>query len=371
MTTLLAFINLSKFTLGGTFFLAVGGTVTDFHVHIGQWFDTYFDAEKVFSKLNERGFDELWFSSTTSCRYCRESLNVRGNEELQKTLPAARELYDFIKDEISGALETAQKISIKAHPLYWVIPEIHFSGTVTIEQAMKDLPYEGFKIQPRANVWNLDDEKTIALADEVFSYADEHALLILIHCGSDDFELPAKFEAFIKKYPRATVQLAHCRPLEDTLYMLKNYPNTVCDTAFVDEATQEEIRKAGFGERMRFGTDFPIANYSDKKPETNPTVDDLVGGNFLNRNEPDNSFYNAKSNKKIVHKLTLNEIEKHSEQKNKKTGNSITQSEIDFLLSGGKVGKNPFENEDKKSASKDASPTKKIIHDFNQQEKNL
>lgn len=48
--------------------------MTDWHVHIGQWFDTYHEAKTVFFRLKKRDIDELWFSSTTSCRYCKESL---------------------------------------------------------------------------------------------------------------------------------------------------------------------------------------------------------------------------------------------------------------------------------------------------------
>ena len=83
-------------------------------------------------------------------------------------------------------------------------------------------------------------------------------MTILIHCGYDDFENPKLFEKFIAKSPNAKVQLAHCKPLEDTLYMLKKYPNTSCDTAFVSEDVQNQIIAAGFGNRIRYGSDFPI-----------------------------------------------------------------------------------------------------------------
>ena len=53
----------------------------------------------IFDELKANGVEEAWFSSTSSCRYCRESFDV-----IQKTLdtsdlPSALELYDFIKDE--------------------------------------------------------------------------------------------------------------------------------------------------------------------------------------------------------------------------------------------------------------------------------
>ena len=40
--------------------------------------------------------------------------------------------------------------------------------------------------------------------------------------------------------------------------MLKKYPNTLCDTAFVPEDVQNQIIAAGFGNRIRYGSDFPI-----------------------------------------------------------------------------------------------------------------
>lgn len=257
--------------------------MTDWHVHTGQWHEIYYEPRDVIRSLKASGTDEIYFSTTTSGRYCKESIAVQGNTDLQKSLPTARELYEFIREEIGTALDEAKKVGLKAHPLYWVIPEVHGvknqSKAATIKEAMSDLPYEGFKIHPRGNVWDLSDAKTAALAEEVFSYAEEHSLFILIHAGPDDFELPAKFESFIARHPKVLVQLAHCRPLKDTLYMLRTYPNVVCDTAFVDDETKKKIEEAGFADRIRFGTDFPITHYFFVKPKSNPTEENLV--NFL------------------------------------------------------------------------------------------
>lgn len=257
--------------------------MTDWHVHTGQWHEIYYEPRDVIRSLKASGTDEIYFSTTTSGRYCKESIAVQGNTDLQKSLPTARELYEFIREEIGTALDEAKKVGLKAHPLYWVIPEVHGvknqSKAATIKEAMSDLPYEGFKIHPRGNPWNLEDDETWRLTEEVFSYAEEHSLFILIHAGPDDFELPSKFESFIARHPKVLVQLAHCRPLKDTLYMLRTYPNVVCDTAFVDDETKKKIEEAGFADRIRFGTDFPITHYFFVKPKTNPTEENLV--NFL------------------------------------------------------------------------------------------
>ena len=232
---------------------------TDFHVHFGQWGEKYFDSQTVFEKLKANGISEIWFSSTTSERYCQESFAVQENYALKEKLLTGQSLYELIRYEIQQAVSNAEKLGIIPHPLYWVIPEIHLANIITVEEAVKELPYEGFKIHPRGHYWDLSDKRIHVLADEVFSCASKNKLMVLMHCGEDAFELPTYFEKFIASYPEVTVQLAHCRPLKETLYMLKKYPNVVCDTAFACEQSCRIIRGQGFAERLRYGSDFPIA----------------------------------------------------------------------------------------------------------------
>ena len=252
--------------------------MTDWHVHAGQWHGVYYDPAAVVRALKATGTDEFWLSSTSSCRYCRESPAARGNPALMERLPTARELYEFVRGEMNAALSDAKDCGARAHPLYWVIPEVHFSAEtgVSVEIAMSEFPYEGFKLHPRGNPWNLGDPWTLDLAHEVFSYADEHNLFILIHTGADLFELPSVFASLIEAYPRVTVQLAHCRPLGDMLAMLEKHPNVVCDTAFASEGAVREIRAAGFGSRIRFGSDFPTTHYLACRPDHNPSEAELT-----------------------------------------------------------------------------------------------
>lgn len=252
--------------------------MTDWHAHMGQWNDVYYDPAAVVRALAASGADEFWLSSTSSCRYCKESPAARWNPELLESLPTARELYDLIKGEVESALKAAEGCGASVRPLYWVIPEAHFSSDagVTVRRAMEELPYEGFKIHPRGNVWDMDDPWTLDLAHEVFSHADARGLPVLIHAGADPFEKPSLFEPLIKAYPRVTVQLAHCRPPRETLDMLRKYPNVVCDTAFADAEDVREIRAAGFGERLRFGTDFPVTHYLACRPDHDPTEAEML-----------------------------------------------------------------------------------------------
>ena len=250
----------------------------DYHVHIGQYCRAYYYADRVFAALKACGTDELWFSSTTSCMYCKESAAARADTTIYNNAPAAAELYQSIRSEVQHALEAAAELGIQAHALYWVVPDIHFLQTadISIERVMTETPYEGFKIHPRAQNWDIQDARTAALAEAVFAYAERYTQRILIHCGDDTCESPLLFEPFIKKHPGVTVQLAHCRPLQETLTMLQQYPNTVCDTAMASTETVTHIIAAGFASRIVYGSDFPIPHWHSVHPEYDPSEAELT-----------------------------------------------------------------------------------------------
>lgn len=250
--------------------------MTDYHVHIGQFCETYYSAENVFSALRASGIGEVWFSSTTSCMYFKESKAAQNDENLLVSVPAAIELYQAVRSEISDAKKIARKIGIKAYALYWVVPELHFSScdSITLKNAMAGNLYDGFKIHPRAQEWALENSKITKLAEEVFDFAQKNEKLILIHCD-DDFS-PRLFERFIAAYPSVKVQLAHCRPKEDALFMLQNYPNIVCDTAMASKDVVDYMKTAGFGSRIRYGSDFPITHWRKYKMEGKPSKEELM-----------------------------------------------------------------------------------------------
>jgi hypothetical protein len=74
-----------------------------------------------------------------------------------------------------------------------------------------------------------------------------------------------RFSPFFGEYPAARCILAHCRPLDQTIALLKTYPNVYCDTAFVEEADLRCIVEAGLASRVVLGSDFPITSYYRNK----------------------------------------------------------------------------------------------------------
>jgi predicted TIM-barrel fold metal-dependent hydrolase len=95
----------------------------------------------------------------------------------------------------------------------------------------------------------------------IFDYADKRKKRILIHTGESGIDSPSRFERFFGEYEGAEIVLAHCRPASETIGIMKKYANVFGDTAFVPKDRIDEIRNAGFGKRLIFGTDFPITHY--------------------------------------------------------------------------------------------------------------
>ena len=64
--------------------------MTDWHVHIGQYGSVYYYADRAFGALKAAGVHEVWFSSTTSCLYCKESEAARTAPKIAANAPSAR-----------------------------------------------------------------------------------------------------------------------------------------------------------------------------------------------------------------------------------------------------------------------------------------
>ena len=183
-------------------------------MHIGQYGNVYFYADRIFFALKENGISECWFSSTTSCIYCKESAIAKADKEIFEKAPTARELFDSLIGEMKSSLECAKTLGIKAHPLYWVVPDIHKSG-IELKESLQMVDFEGFKIHPRAQNWNLENPQDYELAEKIFAQAEKQNLSVVIHTGLDDaVDSPKKFEKLIAAHPNCHVQLCHIKNAE-------------------------------------------------------------------------------------------------------------------------------------------------------------
>lgn len=221
--------------------------MTDYHIHIGQFYERYYDAHEVFSAIEQvtekTGVNEVWYSSTSSCRYDVELFRI--------------------EEEIEYAQKFQSSI-LKVKPYFWAVPA-YFENRMNFEDAMEKINYCGIKIHPFAHKWNLKSAVHRKALEQIFSYSEKHQKSILIHTDGSDSCLPNRFESFFKNFPNAPIILAHCAPLKNTVEMLRKYPQIKADISVVESENISKMISDGLKHKLLFGTDFPVTHYGAEK----------------------------------------------------------------------------------------------------------
>ena len=216
--------------------------MTDYHIHIGQFNEKYYDALLLFKTIEKITpiITEVFYSSTSSCR---NDVELSGVEE-----------------EITYA-ESFQSEKLHIKPYLWFIPK-YSDQNISIESAIKSFDYCGIKLHPYAQNWNLENTKHLKSLKQIFRWAHDTEKYVLIHCGPQECDLPTRFEQFFKEYPNAKVILAHSNPIEETSEMVNKYKNVFCDTACVKKEDIFKLQNLIVDRsKILFGSDFPITNY--------------------------------------------------------------------------------------------------------------
>jgi predicted TIM-barrel fold metal-dependent hydrolase len=216
----------------------------DNHVHIGQFNEVYYDPLEIVGIVLESGMESLSFSSTTSC--CDNIMYWEVENEIKRLLTQVGWNTDVVR------------------PYFWYIPD-YINQRACVEWFFDNIPYKGIKLHPLSHNWEFDYPHHFEALLELFEYADDNHLPVLIHTGNNDVDRPDRFERFFCGFNYVKFILAHCRPLSTTIKMLRKYKNIYCDTAFVLDEDIEKIIQAGYKDRIVFGTDFPVTHYFKTK----------------------------------------------------------------------------------------------------------
>ena len=222
----------------------------DYHIHIGQYNNLYYYPLMILKILYKNGIKDVWVSSTTSC------IKRNNNEEKQN-------LIHIIENEIKDVVDFGYKHKMNIVPLYWVLPQRYLDGE-SIKSIMDNSLYKGFKIHTYSEEWNEDNSYVDSLLNDVFDYANEHSLPVLIHTGEDSHVHPKRFEKYFSKYPSVKFVLAHCKKSEPIIDLFTKYKNVYGDIAFCPIESYKNISVAGFKNRMQIGSDFPITDWIKK-----------------------------------------------------------------------------------------------------------
>ena len=223
----------------------------DSHLHVGQYYHIYTSPADLLRMMDRVGVDCFAVSSTSICE-----------GDYGKVLNEMRELARIAEGRI--------------FPVLWIVPDM--LNDEGLERLLDcGIQWRCLKIHPQLHPfsWQAGGENL----KSVVSLAKEMRLPILIHTGEIDGCFPHLFQEAIANNPSVTFILAHARPLDETIELMKAYKNVWTDTAFVPASNVVRLCKEGLSDRIIWGTDYPIPRYyfpeKDMKEYYKELVDDL------------------------------------------------------------------------------------------------
>ena len=221
---------------------------TDSHIHIGQFNDIYTTPTELIHFLDSVGVVRFAVSSTTICE---------GNYE--KVIAEMKELIAIGNDRVI--------------PVLWIVPQMLEDGGL---QKFMDsgIKWKCVKIHPQLHPtkW-LADERCIV---SVCRFASTLLVPLLIHTGEMSGCYPKQFEHVIKRFPNLVFILAHGRPIEQTVSLMKTYQNVWTDTAFMPINNVVRLCDEKLSDRVLWGTDYPIPKFFFKDLDMKTYYQDLL-----------------------------------------------------------------------------------------------
>ncbi len=205
----------------------------DSHVHVGQYCDMYTSPQDLLQLLDAVGVGQFAVSSTSICE---------GNYE--KVLNELQELSAIACERMFSVL--------------WIIPAMLKDGGLECFLS-SSIQWRCLKIHPQLNPFYW--QQNGADLEEVINLAKKLDVPILIHTGEREGCEPLLFKEAIAANQSVKFILAHARPLEQTITLMKTYPNVWADTAFVATENVVKLCNEGFADRVLWGTDYPIPHY--------------------------------------------------------------------------------------------------------------
>ena len=222
--------------------------LTDSHIHVGQYNDLYTSPSELKVFLDSVGVESFAVSSTTIC-----------NVDYRKVISELKSLETLCGDRMS--------------PVLWIIPSMLTDGgaEMFIESG---LVWKCIKIHPQLNpeIWMKNGTEM----QTVISIASAMQLPLLIHTGNWQGCHPSQYSQVVEKHPNVVFILAHGRHFDETITMMKQYPNVWVDTAFMPIEHVRLLCDEGLADRILWGTDYPIPKYFYSKRDMPEYYLDLV-----------------------------------------------------------------------------------------------
>lgn len=220
----------------------------DNHVHVGWFTDGYHTSKEIWTSVITVGINEIVVSSTSTCA------------ELYKDV--CRELRELKR--LGGS---------RVHPILWLTPrmmKVRYALPYMLHSRIK---WQGVKIHSEAHPeWSRNRE----LLQRGLDVARKLKVPVIFHTGNFECCHAGLFKKTIQEYSDLTFVLAHGRPLDETIDILKSCNNTYVDTAFMPMTDLKELVAEGLSDRILFGTDAPINKVFYKNLSTSDYIIDRI-----------------------------------------------------------------------------------------------
>lgn len=207
--------------------------IFDAHIHIGQFYNQYTSPTKLRTFLDSVGINRFAASSTTICEgKC-----------------------DKVIEEMSELQQLCEKRFL---PVLWILPQMLNDGGLKLF-INSGIQWCCLKIHPQLHpeAW-LPDKNELEM---VLSLADKLDVPLLIHTGEREGCYPSLYEKAFANNPNIAFILAHGRPLDEAIEMMKKYPNVWVDTAFMPTDNIKKLCDENLSDRVLWGSDYPIPKY--------------------------------------------------------------------------------------------------------------
>lgn len=208
--------------------------ICDSHIHVGQYYEMYTSPEDVLTFVESVGLDMVAVSSTNTCE-----------ENYLKVIEDMHKLRTLLKNRLISIL--------------WVTPKLLTNPILCNKVLSCGIDWHCVKIHPQLNpeFGKID----LPYTNIALSICQKIGSPILIHTGVVAGCHPISFESYYDNYPSQIFVLAHGRPIDETLQMLKKYDNIFVDTAFMPISHIRTLVDNGFDNRILWGSDYPIFKY--------------------------------------------------------------------------------------------------------------
>lgn len=204
--------------------------ITDNHVHVGWFTDGYHSANEVWDDSMAAGVCGMAVSSTSTCA-----------ERYKDVLREMRELK-----RLGGE---------RVRPILWLTPRMLKVKYALPYMLRSGIRWQGVKLHCESHPeWS----RNARLLNRGLDVARELGVPVLLHTGDFDSCHAGRFKGVIEGNKDLMFVLAHGRPLEEAIDVMRCCGNAYVDTAFMPKGDIKALVSAGLRDRILFGTDAPI-----------------------------------------------------------------------------------------------------------------